>query len=83
MRAHPKAGEDVPADATPERSDTRAGGDRLQEQPPEEVAEREEHEDDERDGHRRERDEREVRRPVAVQKVAPLVPGGRRRSEMR
>ena len=55
----------------------------LEEQPPEEVAEREEDEDDERDGDRRERDERKVRRSVAVQKVAPLVPGGRRRSEMR
>jgi hypothetical protein len=63
-----------------EQAETAAG---LEEQAPEEVAEREEHEDHQRDGHRRERDEGEVRGSVPVQKVAPLVPGGRRRSEMR
>jgi hypothetical protein len=55
----------------------------LQEQPPEEVAEREEDEHDQRDRDGGEGDEREIGWAFAVQNVAPLRPGGRRRSAMR
>jgi hypothetical protein len=55
----------------------------LEKQPPEQVAEREEDEHDQRHRDSGEGDEREIRRAVAVQNVAPLRPGGRRRSAMR
>ena len=56
---------------------------RLEEQPPEQVAEREEHEDHQRDRDGGERDEREIGGAFAVQNVAPFRPGGRRRSAIR
>jgi hypothetical protein len=65
------------------RSCLRSVSGSLQEQAAEQVPEREEHEDHERDGDRSERDQREVGRAVAVQSVAPLRPGGRSRSAMR
>ena len=55
----------------------------LEEQPPEQVAEREEDEHHQRDRHGGERDERQIGGAFAPQNVAPLRPGGRRRSAIR